>query len=65
MDMGGMDMSGNHAGMGTEINWAFSRDYWYLIAGVVGLLAFIRAVNIYDAKTRWPPSPQLSQTNRR
>ncbi|KAJ4159475.1 uncharacterized protein LMH87_008375 [Akanthomyces muscarius] len=51
MSMGGMD-HGDHPGMGTDINHAFSRDYWYIVAGVVGLLASIRAVNAYGAHTR-------------
>ncbi|KAJ6786658.1 hypothetical protein PWT90_03598 [Aphanocladium album] len=50
MSMGGMSM--DHPGMGSDINYAFSRDYWYLIAGVVGLLAVIRAVNAYGAHIR-------------
>ncbi|KAM3521779.1 hypothetical protein NHJ13051_006043 [Beauveria bassiana] len=51
MSMGGMHMD-HHAGIGSEINHAFSRDYWYIIAGVVGLLAAIRAVNAYAAHVR-------------
>lgn len=49
----GMDMAGmNQPGMDSGINWAFSRDYWYIVAGVVGLLATIRAINMYGAHTR-------------
>ncbi|TQV92485.1 hypothetical protein V2A60_007171 [Cordyceps javanica] len=50
MGMGGMHM--DHPGMGSDINHAFSRDYWYIAAGVVALLAAIRAVNAYAAHTR-------------
>lgn len=51
MSMGGMQHM-DHPGMGSEINHAFSRDYWYIVAGVVGLLASIRAINAYSAHTR-------------
>lgn len=51
MDMGGMNHM-DHPGMGSDINHAFSRDYWYIVAGVVGALAVIRAVNVYGAHTR-------------
>ncbi|ATY65000.1 FAD-binding 8 [Cordyceps militaris] len=60
--MGGMNM--DHPGMGTDINHAFSRDYWYITAGVVGLLAAIRAVNAYSAHVRYclAAPPRLATT---
>ncbi|OAA53702.1 FAD-binding 8 [Cordyceps fumosorosea ARSEF 2679] len=52
MDMSMDGMHGDHPGMGSEINHAFSRDYWYIAAGVVGFLATVRAVNAYGAHVR-------------
>lgn len=55
MDMN-MDMGHNHgSGMGFDINYAFARDYWYIIAGVIGILTVIRAVNQYGASQRFEP----------
>lgn len=48
MDMGHMHGSG----MGFDINYAFARDYWYIVAGVVGMLAAVRAINAYGAAQR-------------
>ncbi|KAF7553817.1 hypothetical protein G7046_g6989 [Stylonectria norvegica] len=52
MDMDGMDGMEHDSGMGMDVNYAFARDYWYIIAGVVGSLTIIRAVNHYDAQQR-------------
>lgn len=50
-----MDMDHMHhdTGLGMDINYAFARDYWYIIAGSVGLLTIIRAINHYDARQRY------------
>jgi hypothetical protein len=50
MDMGGMQMGTNMFQTG---NMALARDFWYIIAGVVGLLLMVRAVNIYQAQVRF------------
>ncbi|KJZ76485.1 hypothetical protein HIM_04214 [Hirsutella minnesotensis 3608] len=48
-----MDMSHMHtAGIGTDLNYAFARDYWYIAAGVVGLFTVVRAVNHYGVIQR-------------
>lgn len=55
MDMGGMSMGGmmDHApGLNVPLDMAFARDYWYLVAGVVGALAVIRGINHLDALRR-------------
>ncbi|PNY23112.1 Ferric/cupric reductase transmembrane component 7 [Tolypocladium capitatum] len=40
------------AGVGSETNYAFARDYWYIVAGATGLLVAIRGVNAYGARQR-------------
>lgn len=49
--MGGMDMD-----MGTNFfqstNMALARDFWYIAAGVVGLMAAAQLVNMYKAWRR-------------
>ncbi|PHH66175.1 hypothetical protein CDD81_238 [Ophiocordyceps australis] len=48
-----MDHEHNHsAGLGVDINHAFARDLWYLIAGVVGLFAAVGAINYFQARKR-------------
>lgn len=44
-----MDMGTN---MFQTTNMALARTYWYIIAGVVGLLAVVRAVNFYQSHAR-------------
>lgn len=39
-------------GLRSDISHAFARDYWYISAGVVGLLVAIRGVNSYGASQR-------------
>ena len=49
-----MDMDHMHhdSGLGIDVDLAFARDYWYIIAGVIGGLAAIRGINYYDARQR-------------
>ncbi len=48
-----MDMDHMHdMGIGSDINYAFARDYWYIAAGVVGLLVAVRGVNHIGARQR-------------
>ena len=47
--MGGMDMGPN---MYSTTNTALARDFWYIVAGVMGFLAACRAVNFYKAQRR-------------
>ncbi|PHH81505.1 hypothetical protein CDD82_607 [Ophiocordyceps australis] len=48
-----MDHEHNHsAGLGADINHAFARDLWYLIAGVVGLFAAVGVVNYLGIRKR-------------
>ncbi|POR33260.1 Ferric/cupric reductase transmembrane component 7 [Tolypocladium paradoxum] len=47
-----MDMDMHAAGVGSDTNYAFARDYWYIVAGVTGLLVAIRGVNAYGASQR-------------
>ncbi|KAK3940227.1 arginine--tRNA ligase [Diplogelasinospora grovesii] len=49
MSMGGMDMGTN---LFQSTNMAFARDYWYIIVGVLGLMAASRAVNFYKSEKR-------------
>lgn len=51
MDMGDMHM--NDASLGMDYNYAFARDYWYILAGVVGLLTAVRGVELYTGKQRY------------
>ncbi|OAA50341.1 Flavoprotein transmembrane component [Metarhizium rileyi] len=50
MDMGHMHT--NDAGLGMDYNYAFARDYWYILAGVVGGLTAIRCIEMYTARQR-------------
>lgn len=49
-----MDMDGMHQdpALGSDTNYAFARDYWYIVAGVVGSLTAIRAVDYVARKQR-------------
>lgn len=49
MDMGGMNMGTN---MFQKPNMALARDFWYIIAGVLGFLLSVRAVNYYQSQLR-------------
>jgi hypothetical protein len=49
MDMGGMDMGTN---LFQTTNMALARDFWYIIAGVLGLLLSFRAINYYQSQLR-------------
>ncbi|KOS22226.1 Ferric/cupric reductase transmembrane component 7 [Escovopsis weberi] len=67
MGMGGMDMS--HSGMtgiGSDINHAFARDYWYISAVVVAILMAVRGVNHIGALQRLKAArdPSISQPTR-
>ncbi|KFG84708.1 putative ferric reductase [Metarhizium anisopliae] len=50
MDMGDMHM--HDAGLGMDYNYAFARDYWYIIAVVVGGLTALRSIEIYTGRQR-------------
>jgi hypothetical protein len=52
MDMGGMDMSHGHSLFKTD-NMAYAQAFWYIIAGVLALLLFIRGVNFALHWTRY------------
>lgn len=57
MEMGGgMSMGTN---MFQTTNMGLARTFWYIIAGVLGLLAAFRAVNFYQSQVRCVqfPSP--------
>ncbi|KAK5989687.1 Ferric/cupric reductase transmembrane component 7-like protein [Cladobotryum mycophilum] len=61
-----MDMDMTHHGMsgiGSDVNHAFARDYWYISAAVVGILVTIRGVNYIGAVQRLKASrdPSISQ----
>lgn len=49
-----MDMDHMHhdPGLGMEVNYAFARAYWYIIAGVVGTLLAVRGINHLEAQQR-------------
>ncbi|CEI38562.1 unnamed protein product [Fusarium venenatum] len=49
-----MDMDHMHhdPGLRMEVNYAFARAYWYIIAGVVGALVVIRGINHLEAQQR-------------
>ncbi|KAM0363267.1 hypothetical protein ACHAO7_001563 [Fusarium culmorum] len=49
-----MDMDHMHhdPGLGMEVNYAFARAYWYIIAGVVGALLAVRGINHLEAQQR-------------
>jgi hypothetical protein len=51
MDMGDMHM--NDEGLGMDFNYAFARDYWYILAAVVGGLTAIRGIELYTARQRY------------
>ncbi|QUC19105.1 uncharacterized protein UV8b_03346 [Ustilaginoidea virens] len=50
MDMG--HMHNDDPGLGMDINYTFARDFWYVLAGVIGFLAVIRGIEIYSGKQR-------------
>lgn len=39
-------------GMGMDTNYAFARDYWYICAGVIGLLTAAQGVKFYAGRQR-------------
>lgn len=39
-------------GIGSATNKAFAQDYWFIVAGVVGLGVAVRVVNHIEAKSR-------------
>ena len=43
---------GSTTGTFQMVNMALARDFWYIVAGVMGLLAGIRAVNYYKSTRR-------------
>lgn len=50
-----MDMGHEHtqvSGLGMETNYAFARDFWYIIAGVLVGLTAVRGINYYTARQR-------------
>ena len=49
MGMGGMDMGSS---MFQDQNMALARAFWYLIAGVLALLAIIRSLNLAQSWIR-------------
>lgn len=54
MDMDGMDgmTMDMGSGMFQTKNMSLARAYWYLIAGVLGLLLTIRAINYLQTQAR-------------
>lgn len=54
--MEGMDMGTNVFQTG---NMALARDFWYIIAVVVGIILLIRAVNFYQSQLRFVISRSL------
>lgn len=54
MDMGGGGGHADHqpSGINSGLNHSFARDYWYLAAGVAGLLLVLRGLSIFQARTR-------------
>jgi hypothetical protein len=49
MDMG-MDMGAN---MFQVPNMALARDFWYIIAGILGLMVCVRIINFYQSRMRY------------
>jgi hypothetical protein len=49
MDMGSMDMSNP---LFRTYNEQLSRDFWYIIAGVVGAILVLRAFEEYGTRSR-------------
>lgn len=47
-----MDHDMHDSGLGMDRNYAFARDFWYIIAGVVGSLTVVRGINCFDAHQR-------------
>lgn len=51
MDMGGgMDMSSS--GMFRIYNQQLARDYWYIIAGLVGFIMLLRVFEYFELRSR-------------
>ncbi|KAG6289359.1 hypothetical protein E4U46_002629 [Claviceps purpurea] len=40
------------AGLGMDYNYAFARDYWYILVGAVGALTMVHAINFWIGKRR-------------
>lgn len=62
MDMSSMDMSGGMDSssdpMFRTFNQALAEDYWYIIAGILGFIVLLRAVDYYQTWSRLVvPSP--------
>lgn len=51
MDMGGHEHM-QDSSLRMELNYAFARGFWYTIAGVIGALVAVRAINHLDHKQR-------------
>jgi membrane protein required for beta-lactamase induction len=51
-----MDHSGMSMSMGTNLfqttNMALARDFWYIVAGVVGAMGIARLINFYKSQRR-------------
>lgn len=41
------------AGLGMDYNYAFARDYWYILVGAVGALTMVHAINFWIGKRRY------------
>ena len=55
MDMDGMDMSMDSmssSGMFQATNMSYAYTYWYLIAGVMGMLMIVRVLNYVESRVR-------------
>lgn len=52
MDMGMGSMGGAGANMFQTTNMGLARAFWYIIAGVLGLLVALQLINLYKARTR-------------
>ena len=59
--MGGMDMPPNSF---QSTNMKLARAYWYIIAGVVGLLLAIRIIDFCQNWLRWV-DPQIKKIRKR
>ncbi|KAG5985005.1 hypothetical protein E4U55_002112 [Claviceps digitariae] len=40
------------SGLGMDYNYAFARDYWYILAGAIGAFAAVRVINFCAGKQR-------------
>lgn len=55
----------NDAGLGMDYNYAFARDYWYILAGAVGAFTAARMVNFCAGKQRYEAQSPKSKNDRR